>query len=477
MLNRVIFGKALLALGALILATLVAYLVSAKGLVTGMALAVIPVGIIYAWVVFYRPMVGVYSTLIIAFFAIGITRYVEGTFGLLIDGIIVFTLITTLLNRSVSKSYTFLDNVAFYTTLIWFIATFLELFNPIAPTMTAWFYAVRGTSLYAILFMPVCLWLLQDEKNIKGIIGCWLILATIGALWGIKQKFIGLDWAETRWIQGPDGKTHMLRGKLRVFSFFSDSGQYSAVMCHASLVAFILFTGPFSRQKKAIFLIISLLTFYGLVISGTRGAFAVAAGGGLLYLLIIRNFKLFALGLSGMILFFCFLKYTSIGSGSYDIQRMRTALDPNNPSLQVRLENQRLLKVYLADKPFGKGIGSGGSWAKRFDPESYLAGIPLDSWFVKIWVETGIVGLILHITLMLVVTFYGARRVYRMERNQYRTVLNALVSGYFGLVIASYGNQLYGQAPTSIIVIITIALLSTKPKQFGGLDLGNYRKL
>jgi hypothetical protein len=36
---------------------------------------------------------------------------------------------------------------------------------------------------------------------------------------------------------------------------------------------------------------------------------------------------------------------------------MRSAFDPNDPSLQVRLDNQKILKGYLATRPFGAGIG------------------------------------------------------------------------------------------------------------------------
>ncbi len=456
-------------MGGIAIALSLSFLISKGQMVPAVAIGILPAIAAYLYLLIKQPIIGIYTTLIVSFFVNGIIRYKEGPFGLLLDAVVVLTMVAVLLNRRTPNTARQLTNTGFFCTLIWFIFTFLELFNPIAPTMEAWFYAVRGVSLYSILFIPSCLWILNEERPIKNIIALWLGLAAFGALWGMKQKHIGLDWAETAWIQGPNGKTNMLRGKLRIFSFFSDSGQYSAVMCHASLVAFILFTGPFSKRNKYIFLAISLLTFYGLVISGTRGSFAIAAGGGLLYLIIIRNFKLFTLGLSGMVLFFCFLKYTSIGSGSYDIQRMRTALDPNNPSLQVRIENQKLLAVYLADKPFGKGIGSGGSWAKRFAPESYLAGIPLDSWFVKIWVETGVVGLLLHIILLLVITVVGSIRVYRAPPGQWRTVLTALVSGYFGMVVASYGNQLYGQSPTIIIVTITIAILSVKPKSFPGL--------
>jgi hypothetical protein len=40
-----------------------------------------------------------------------------------------------------------------------------------------------------------------------------------------------------------------------------------------------------------------------------------------------------------------------IANGNDQVRRMRTAFDPNDASLQVRLDNQKILKGYLALDP------------------------------------------------------------------------------------------------------------------------------
>jgi hypothetical protein len=67
--------------------------------------------------------------------------------------------------------------------------------------------------------------------------------------------------------------------------------------------------------------------------------------------------------------FFCtsfFFKFTMIANGNDQVRRMRTAFDPNDASLQVRLDNQKILKGYLDSRPFGGGIGHAGDKAQRF---------------------------------------------------------------------------------------------------------------
>jgi hypothetical protein len=45
-----------------------------------------------------------------------------------------------------------------------------------------------------------------------------------------------------------------------------------------------------------------------------------------------------------------FFKFTNIANGNAEIRRMRSAFDPNDPSLQVRLDNQKILKdIWLQD--------------------------------------------------------------------------------------------------------------------------------
>lgn len=82
------------------------------------------------------------------------------------------------------------------------------------------------------------------------------------------------------------------------------------------------------------------------------------------------------------------------------IRRMRTTFRPTeDASFNVRLDNQKLAE-YLRERPFGEGLGLGGVEAKRF-AERATTLIPHDSTYVKIWMETGIVGLTLYLGLLI----------------------------------------------------------------------------
>ena len=175
-----------------------------------------------------------------------------------------------------------------------------------------------------------------------------------------------------------------------------------------------------------------------------------------LYLVIVGNLRILIIG--GIIggLFFGVLKFTSISSSNYQIQRMRTGLDPNDASLLVHLENQKQLKGYLASRPIGAGIGTGGSWGDRFFKGRWLSSVQLDSWYVKIWVEMGIIGLTLHLIHLFICLGVGIYNTLRIKDPLLRTEMMALCSGYFGIMFASYGNQILGQNPTGYVMYMSM---------------------
>ena len=96
----------------------------------------------------------------------------------------------------------------------------------------------------------------------------------------------------------------------------------------------------------------ALAGFFGMLISGTRGAIAVPALGGIMLLILKKNLKVLILGAILGIGVYIFFAHTTIGQGNAEIRRMRTAFDPNEPSLMVRLENQKKLKIStFANRP------------------------------------------------------------------------------------------------------------------------------
>ena len=171
------------------------------------------------------------------------------------------------------------------------------------------------------------------------------------------------------------------------------------------------------------------------------------------------------LGLLSGIAVFVFFKYTYIGNANYNIRRMRTAFDPNDASLQARLENQQKLKEYLASRPFGGGIGSAGNWGQRFSSETFLANTPTDSWYVSIWAEQGIVGLILHLLILFYILFKSSYIImFKIRDDWVRAQMSALAAGLFGIMAASYGNGVLGQIPTGLLVYSSMAYLFLSKK-------------
>jgi cell division protein FtsW (lipid II flippase) len=165
-------------------------------------------------------------------------------------------------------------------------------------------------------------------------------------------------------------------------------------------------------------------------------------------------------GISFIVVVFVFLKFTYIGNSNYQIYRIRTALDPNEASLLVRLSNQDKLRIYLKTRPFGSGIGTTDSWARRFYPKSYLVDLPTDSWFVKVWVENGVVGLSIYALSLSFVIVMAVVNIGKVKNPDSRQKLIALYGGFLGVVIASFGNPVFGQAPLGVLMYMSMTMLS-----------------
>lgn len=428
-------------------------------------IAIPPAGAFFA-ATFQQPRLVLYVLLITNYFAMGITRYVPAPLGLMIDGLLLLTYLA-LIFKHYGKQLDWSPAKTDLTLLasIWFAYAVFQLFNPEAASRSAWFYAMRGIAFYMFLTIPLTFMLFNSPKYLDIFLKMWALFSILGMLKGQMQLSIGVDPFEKRWLDAGGAVTHLLFGKLRVFSFFTDAGQFGASQGHAGVVFGIMAIHSERLKDKLLWGTVALAGIYSLLISGTRGALAVPVMGFGLYLLLSKNFKLVSLGLLIGASAFIFLKYTTIAQGNYEIRRVRTALDPNNPSLQARLENQQKLKVYLASRPFGGGLGSAGNWGKRFSPNTFLANVPTDSWYVAIWAELGIVGLMLHLGILFYIVIKSSYRImYKIKNQQLRAKLSGLCSGIFGIMAASYGNGVLGQMPTGIIVYMSMAFLFMGPQ-------------
>ena len=449
-----------LVLVALLIATvLFGFFIGKGGIkVAVVCLAIFP-ALIYINRFFNHPQIGIYSILVMGFLAIGISRYVPNVpFGLSIDGLLVLTYIAVYFHNFYSEvNWRYANRDLTYLMVIWFMYSVAQLFNPEALSRTAWFYAMRGMSLYSLLLIPLCFMIFNRLRYMMVFLYIYAFFSILASLKGMQQIYIGLDSAEQFWIDTVGGITHVLFGELRAFSFMSDAGQFGAAQGAAGVVGILTAMNIRGFINKGLFYTMGFLGLWGMMISGTRGAIIVPMLGFTVYILHRKNFRVLFFGGIFLAFTYVFFAHTYIGEGNAQIRRMRTAFRPEeDASYMVRLENRRILSGYLATRPFGGGIGSAGDWGQRFSPQGFLAQVATDSWYVQIWAEQGIIGLILHLIILCYIVIKGSYIImFRLQHQELRGIVSALMGGFVGIIGASYGNGVLGQNPTGIILYIS----------------------
>jgi hypothetical protein len=421
----------------------------------------LPVAVTFLFFLFRYPVLGLYTALIYSFMALGLGRYISGVeFAMLLDVMFFLTYIAFIFNRfnegidlsPAKKDITLLS-------ALWFGYTLLEIVNPEAHSVDAWISG-RSIGMHMMLIVPLTLLLFNDNRKLDIFLYIWAGFSILVTLKGIMQVTMGADQWEVLWLNKGNAKTHVLFGRLRAFSFLSDAGQFGANQAYSGVVASIVATAMKDWRKKLFFIIVALFAFYGMVISGTRGALSIPIVGFAAYFFLRKNKMVMILGFFMLLVVFYFFKFTTIGQSNYNIRRMRSAFDVNDPSLQVRLRNQRILKDYMASRPIGGGLGLGGVKAQKFKPNAFLSQIPTDSWYVLIWVELGVIGLVLHLLILIYVLAKSSFRImFRIRDPILKIKMTALTAGMLGIMVSSYGNAVLGQMPTSVLIYISIALM------------------
>ena len=211
-----------------------------------------------------------------------------------------------------------------------------------------------------------------------------------------------------------------------------------------------------SKWMKIYFAFIAVAAAYSIGISGTRSAMAIPLAGLVMYALISKNIKNIILSIIVLGAVFCFFNFTNIGEGNQYIRKMRSAFHPTeDASYLLRVENRKRMKELMADRPFGYGVGL--SKGARFEPKELMP-YPPDSWLVSVWVETGIVGLVLYLAV------HGALfaccawiLLFKIKSKRLRGLLAAWLCMNAGFFVAAYANDVM-QYPNSIVVYTGFAL-------------------
>lgn len=345
--------------------------------------------------------------------------------------------------------------------LIWGLYCLFEIGNS-NHVQEAWNIAIPQYFFYPLLCAFLVPLTIRNYKGIETLLLIWSVFVLIATLKGYWQKNHGFNEREFYFLYVLGGyRTHIIWSGIRYFSCFSDAANYGV---HAAMAATTFGLSAFFVRKKWMkiyFGVITLCALYCIGISGTRAAVGVPLGGILLYVLISKNWKGFVFGAVSLLAIFSFFYFTNIGDSNQYVRKMRSAFRPSkDASYQVRVENKNNMKALMAVKPIGYGLGL--SKGERFQPRE-LMHYPPDSWLVGVWVETGIIGLVLYLLVHGVLFAWCSwLLMFKVMNKRLRGLLAAWLCMAAGFFVAAYVNDVM-QYPNSIIVYTGFALCIAGP--------------
>ncbi|RYU92056.1 O-antigen ligase domain-containing protein [Mucilaginibacter terrigena] len=442
-------------------ALFVAAAIAVGGIIAAGGLLVVFIGIPIVLGIVAYPKFGIAVLMVVAFFLNYVSEFVppDTPTGIILDAITYLLIFGFLLKFKYDKDWTYFQNPISYLVLAWLAYNFLEVINPVSPSILAWVYTVRTVGFIMLMYF-IFVYQIRSVETIRFLIKLWLVLAFLSALSGFQQENFGLFSFEKTWYYSDPLRLSFLyiNGHLRKVAIFPDPVTFSYNMVVAAILCLCIIFRKIKTYKKIILACMIPFFFLVMLYSGTRGAYVLPPAA--LALLAVMNFNkkilMFVIG-AGFALGILIFMPTS----NQFIKRFQTAFRPSDDaSFNVRAENQKRIKPYILSHPIGGGLGSVGIWGRRFAPNSFLAKFPPDSGYVRVAVEMGYIGLLLFCTLMFVILKTGINNYYLIKNPELKIYCLAMVLIIFVFNIGNYPQQALVQYPSNILFYLACALLS-----------------
>lgn len=445
------------------------YVSVSKNAELGIVLGIIPFVLIFTYLCIYKQYLALILLAIVNYIIMGLSRYVSIPIpiSVIFDLIFGFIFVTILFrNLAYKDSFKNIFNLYFMFMLVWFAYCFINVGNHATGTIhfNAWLGNVRVISLYAIITSVIISITAKNYKFIHIFLIIWGTLTLLAVAKGYWQKNRGFDDAEWAWLMGGGYRTHLIHTGIRFFSFFSDAANFGCSMGLSLVTFFLSFFYARHKYIRIFYLIVATAALYGLLISGTRASLAVPIVGLGLFIFLCKNWKISIASATLLIVGLFMLKYTTIGNGNRLIRRMRTVFDTEDASMNVRYENQKALKAYMSEIPFGIGLGVDAEEVPPQNKYRFVATCPPDSELVYIWIHLGQVGLTVYLILQVLMYICACYiLVFRVRNPEIRGPLTGMLCGTAGMLVASYANQIYFQFPNGPLIYTCLTLVFLAP--------------
>ena len=400
--------------------------------------------------------IGLVLILIVAFLTNLLAKIGDYPVGIALDALAYFMLFAIFIRQIKERNWDFINNPISFMIVIWMVYSMMMALNP-EGSVKAWLYSVRAMAGLIIIFF-IALYAFSSLERIKFMFKVILMLSFFAALYGLKQEWIGFEDWEMAWLRANERRWLLIVqwGRVRVFSIFSDPTTMGIPMVYMSVFCVIMATAPIKMWKRITLLIFAASMLLCMGYGGSRTPVVLIPIGFLFYIILTlqRKIMLFA-GVGLLMFFFVMLK----DSSNPVLYRLQSAFRSNDASVQVRLDNQRLIQPYIQSHPFGSGLGTTGILGQRFRPDSWLSYFAHDSGFVRVAVEMGWIGLIIYMALLFKILQTGIYYYLRVRDPVIKTMYLAINCLIFILIVASYPQEIIILLPTSIIFYMCTAAI------------------
>jgi putative inorganic carbon (hco3(-)) transporter len=448
-----------------------AALVALKGLIAGAAILGLMFGAPTVYAIVAYPRFGILVLLVLAYWLFFIMKAgINFPIGTVMDGIQVLLILGFFIRQKTQPDWSVFKGPVSLMMLVWIGYNIVEVANPSAESRLAWVYTIRSVAFVMLMYF-VFLYQIDNLKTVRIVLKLWLILAVIAALYAYKQEFIGFSAAEDEWLHSDPLIADLLfiAGHWRKFSIFSDPVAFSYNMVVAAVLCLGLLTGTNGFWKKTFLVAMIALFLSSMLFSGTRGAYVLPPATLALFL-ILKFSRAVLIGTLLAGIFFLFL--IVVPTSNSNIVRFQTAFKPSeDDSFKVRTINQKRIQPYIWSHPIGGGLGATGTWGRRFAPNSYLAGFPPDSGYVRVAVELGWVGLLIFCILMFSILCQGINNYYSIKDARLKAYCLSALMIVFVYNIGNYPQEALVQFPSNILFYVAVALINiTKRLDEKGLE-------
>jgi hypothetical protein len=439
----------------LVVGSLVPYL--GMGLSTVMVGAFVGLPLLVACMFYHQ--FGIIFTFIIAFLIQFINKYIEAPIGTSLDGLLLLMLSGIIIAQVRKKDWSFAKDPISTWLLIWIYFNFFQALNPSQESKLAFFYTVRSLAILNLLYFIAC-YSFTSLQKIKQILHLIIGLAFIVAVYGLKQEFLGFSAAEKAWLYADAERFQLFFqwGRMRVFSLLSDAMTFGIMMVYMALFCLIYATSPMKPLGRYFLIGAAFIMIWSSLYSGTRTGFLLLPMGVLFYTLMTLKREVM-IGLVAFLALGSVLVFKG-GNSSAVLFRVKSAFTPSeDESVKIRYHNQKRIRPHIYAHPIGFGPGSTGLWARRFTPDSFLAKFAHDSYYVRLAVEEGWIGLAIYMFFLFTVLRRGLYFYLRVHDPTIKSLYLALITALFILAVANYPQEAIVQLPTSLVVYVFFAAI------------------